>query len=54
MITGVNNARNVGLFFPASLNQSKIEVRMNYLYDTGDFTAVHLVVPNPLLLPKGN
>jgi hypothetical protein len=52
MITGVDHARNVGLYYPASLDQPEIEVRMNYSCDIGDFVAVHIVVPNPLLLPK--
>lgn len=49
MITGVDHARNVGLYYPASLDQPEIEVRMNYFCDIGDFVAVHVVVPNPLL-----
>jgi hypothetical protein len=52
MITVVNHARNIGLFYPASLDQADIEVRMNYSCDIGDFVAVHVVVPNPLLLKK--
>ena len=50
MITGVDHARNVGLYYPASLEQPEIEVRMNYFCDIGDFVAVHVVVPNPLVL----
>jgi hypothetical protein len=52
MITGVDNARNIGVFFPVTLDQPEIEVRMNYDCDIGDFVAVHVVVPNPLLVPK--
>src|SRR5262245_50019173 len=52
MTTGVENARKIGLFYPASLDQPEIEVRVNYFCDVGDFVAVHVVVPNPLLAPK--
>ncbi len=52
MITGVQNARNIGLFFPLTLEQPEIEVRMNYSFANDDFIAVHLVVPNPWVLGK--
>jgi hypothetical protein len=52
MTTGVQNARNIGLFYPASLDQPEIEVRMNYSCDVGGHVAVHLVVPNPSLVTK--
>jgi len=52
MTTGVENARKIGLFYPASFDQSEIEVRVNYFCDVGDFVAVHVVVPNPLLGAK--
>jgi len=52
MITGVEHASKIGLFYPASLDQPEIEVRVNYYCELGDSVAVHIVVPNPLLLPK--
>jgi hypothetical protein len=50
MTTGVRNAHNVGVFYPVTPDQNEIEVRMNYFCDIGDFVAVHVVVPNPLLV----
>ncbi|GEP45782.1 hypothetical protein BGE01nite_50730 [Brevifollis gellanilyticus] len=50
MITGVPNAQKIGLFFPAKLDQPEVEVRMNYSCDVCGFIAVHLIVPNPLLV----
>jgi len=53
MITGVEHARKIGLYCPATLNQSEVEVRVNYFNDFGDdFVAVHIVSPNPLLVEK--
>ena len=46
--TGVPNAHKIGVFFPVSLDQAEIEVRMNYHCDVGDFVAVHVVVASPL------
>ena len=53
MITGVQNARKIGLYYPASLDQPEIEVRVNYDCDICGFVAVHVVVPNPLACRKG-
>ena len=50
MTTGVEHAYNIGLFFPETLSQREIEVRVNYGCDIGDSVAVHVVVPNPLVL----
>jgi hypothetical protein len=50
MTTGVDHARNLGVYYPVSGDQKEIEVRMNYFCDIGDFVAVHVVVPNPSLL----
>ena len=44
------NARKIGLSYPACLSQPEIEVRVNYECDVGNFVAVHVVVPNPVLL----
>jgi hypothetical protein len=52
MTTAVDHARHVGVMYPASLNQPNIELRINYFCDLGDFVAVHVVVPNPVLQPK--
>jgi hypothetical protein len=52
MITVVPHAQKIGLYYPASLDQPEIEVRVNYSCDIGDFVAVHVVVPNPLLVAK--
>jgi hypothetical protein len=53
MVTVVDHARGIGLFYPATLSQREIEVRVNYSNDFGDaFVAVHLAVPNPLLIEK--
>jgi hypothetical protein len=52
MVTSVDHAHNIGLFFPATLTQPEIEVRVNYSCDIGDFVAVHVVVPNPLAVAK--
>ena len=48
MITGVPNARLIGLFYPKTSDQEEVEVRMNYDCDLCGFIAVHVIVPNPL------
>jgi hypothetical protein len=54
MVTGVDHARNIGLYYPVTLSQPEVEVRVNYFNDFGDdFVAVHVVVPNPLLVKNG-
>ena len=50
MTTAVANALNLGVFYPATPDQEEIEVRVNYFCDIADFVAVHVVVPNPLLV----
>jgi hypothetical protein len=50
MVTGVPNARGVGFFYPATSDQPSVEVRMNYDCDAFGHIAVHLVVPNPLVM----
>ena len=53
MVTGVDYAHGIGLFFPVTHSQPDIEVRVNYHCELGgDFVAVHVVVPNPLLVPE--
>ncbi len=52
MTTQVPYAHNIGLYYPASLQQEEIEIRVNYFCDVGNFVAVHVVVPNPLLIRK--
>ena len=50
MITGVPNAEKIGLYYPQTLDQPEVEVRMNYSCDVCGYIAVHLIVPNPLLV----
>ena len=52
MITQVENAHKIGVYYPATPDQKEIEVRVNYFCDIGDFVAVHVIVPNPLLIPN--
>lgn len=52
MLTQVENADKIGIFYPATTDQKEIEVRVNYFCDIGDFVAVHVIVPNPLLTSK--
>ena len=53
MITGLPNAYGVGLFFPADLAQSDVELRINYRCELGDgFVAIHVIAPNPLILKQ--
>lgn len=52
LITAVNHLANVDLIYPASLDQSEIELHVNVFSQTEDFVAIHIVVPNPLLLTK--
>jgi len=52
MVTRVENAHNIGLYYPATPDQKEIEVRVNYFCDVGDFVAVQVIVPNPLVVTK--
>jgi hypothetical protein len=53
MVTGVEHAHGIGLYYPATLSQPEVEVRVNYSNDFGDDgVAVHVVAPNPLLIAK--
>ena len=53
MVTGVDGAHSIGLYFPVTLSQPEVELRVNYHNDFGDdFVAVHVVAPNPLLVEK--
>lgn len=52
MVTGVPNARQIGFFYPASPDQPTVEVRVNHDCDAFGHIAVHLVVPNPLVIAK--
>lgn len=52
MVTGVPNARQIGFYYPASSDQPSVEVRVNYRCDVFGHIAVHLVVPNPLVLAQ--
>jgi hypothetical protein len=53
MITGVRYARGIGLFYPKSISQPDVEVRVNYRCEVGgDSVHIHVVVPNPLWVPK--
>ena len=54
MITGVPNAEKIGLYYPKTLDQPEVEVRMNYSCDVCGFIAVHLIVPNPLVVAPKN
>lgn len=47
--TGLLNHSTIGIYFPQSVNQSKIELRMNYSCELGRSLAIHVVVDNPLL-----
>lgn len=52
MVTGVPNAQHIGFYYPASSDQPTVEVRMNYDCDAFGHIAVHVVVPNPLVIAK--
>jgi hypothetical protein len=52
MVTGVPNARRIGFYYPASADQASVEVRVNHSCDVFGHIAVHLVVPNPLVLAQ--
>jgi hypothetical protein len=50
MTTGVPNAEGVGFSYPKSADQPSVEVRMNYKCDAFGYIAIHVVVPNPLVI----
>lgn len=50
MVTGVPNAEGVGFYYPKSADQPSVEVRMNYRCDAFGHIAIHVVVPNPLVI----
>lgn len=52
MVTGVPNAHNIGFFYPASPDQPTVELRVNHDCDAFGHIAIHLVVPNPLVIAK--
>lgn len=52
MVTAVPNARNIGFYYPASPEQPTVEVRVNHDCDAFGHIAVHVVVPNPLVIAK--
>lgn len=53
MVTAVRYAHGIGLFFPETSTQPDIQVRVNYRCEMGgDSVHIHVVVPNPLLVPE--